>query len=383
MFIINLKKSTKYLLLIFLLLFFILTPLSVSAIASSSVKPSVVTLGDISNHPSISFEVTVNNNDEVSTFKGISEGKGSENITFSPNTFELGKGESKKVKITVNNTDTLKIGPYDLTIKFLSAPASKGWVSAKATSSLRLTFKISGISIASLNVKDIEASIVNTFYVVYGNYTDKDQSLDSTITIINKETNKKVYEIKDSLTMKPYPKDFYGTMKMSLPMNGLEMGDYILKLKGVTPDGKTLIEEEKLFKVGVIKGELIGVAAEDVYVGDTAQFIAEVKNLGNLPLQTTFNGIVKNSSGQKVFEDTKTIDIKEGISEKLTLEWITKKVPAGEYTLDYTVKMGDEIVSGSKTFKVRISYIYYILAAVFTMCILILIFIILRKRENN
>lgn len=382
------KLSKKYIFIVFatLLCSFCFNPTVAFAQnnnikqSGTGVKPAFIDLGNIENKIT-TFDVTVYNYDKTSSFTAKIEGKGREFIDISPSTFELEQGKNKDVKVKINDAEKLDIGPYDLSITFVPNNNSKEWVSAIPTSSLRLKFIKEGISSASLNVHDLEKSQNANFHIIFGNFIDKKVDLDVLATIINKKDNRTIAEFKEKLSMSPYPNsDFYGTMKIPW-LADVKMGDYIFKVDASTNDGVS-IHEEKTFVVGLLKGKLVNVSIEDTKKGNPFKLVAKVKNIGNLKLPTTLNAVIKNSSGEKVFESKIEETISKGVESDLVIQWPTDKAKTGNYTVEYTVNMGNDSISDTVQFKVLNSSLFYIIIVLIILILIsIILYIILRKKK--
>jgi hypothetical protein len=348
-----------------------------------SVNPSFVDLGDIENRD-YSFNAKVTNSSNSSSFNVYIEGKGKEFINVTPENFELKKGESKTIKIKLNNIDQIPIGPYDLSISFSKNNNSDGWVSSISSNSIRLKFNKPGISIASTSVFDVEKSSSVDFNTIFANFTDKKENMDIIATITDKE-NKVISEFKEKISMNSYPnKGFYGTIKMPWKAN-FEMGSYLFKIDGTTSDG-TIIHGEKSFLIGLLKGELIRVEVEDVHKDNPVKAIARIKNVGNLKLPTSFEIVIKNKLGKEIFKSKKALNISPEKEDKISIEWPTDNVKTGEYILEYSVVMGNELVTEQTTFKVLNSYVIYISLFIAILTFIFIIFYIISKRkrlENN
>ena len=383
------KFSKIYVLFIIGIIFwaFCVTPIwAVSKINKPidiSVSPSFVDLGYIKNKE-YSFNAKVTNNSNPSSFNVNINGKGKEFIDITPENFDLKQGESKNIKIKLNNVDQIPIGPYDLSISFSKTNDLDGWVSSISSNSIRLEFNKSGISIASINVFDVEKSSSVDYNTVFANFTNKSENIDVVATITDKE-NKIVSEFKEKISMNTYPnKGFYGTIKMPWKAD-FEMGSYLFKIDGTTSDG-TIIHGEKSFLIGLLKGELIGVEVKDVHKGNPVKAVASIKNSGNLKLPISFEVIIKNKLGKEMFKSKKELIISPEKEEQISIEWPTDNVKTGEYILEYNVAMGNELITDKTTFKVLNSNIIFICLFMIISILLIIIFNIILKRkrtENN
>ena len=131
-----------------------------------------------------------------------------------------------------------------------------------------------------------------------------------------------------------------------------------------------------------MKGELKSVDIKDTYQGDTVKTSAKVNNVGNLTLPVIFNVTIKNSKGEEVFKDEKQIKISCGDEGNIESQWDTTNVTVGEYTAEYNIKMGDQILSNTISFKVLGSYKLHIII-VSILIILFIIFVMVAKRKKE
>lgn len=348
-----------------------------------SVSPSYIDLGNIENKE-YSFDAKVTNNTAPSSFNVNIEGKGNEFISVTPKTFELKQGESKSIKIKLNNVEKIPIGPYDLSISFMINNSSGSWVSSTSSSAIRLKFNKPGITIASMNVFDVEKSSTANFNTIFANFTNKNETIDVVATITDKKTDTVVSEFKETISMNPYPSNgFYGTMKMPWVAD-FEMGDYLFKVDSITSDGTT-IHGEKSFVVGLIKGELLNVEVKNVHKGTPAKIIAQVKNIGNLKLPTTFDIVIKDNLGKDVFKSNKKLNISPQKEDTIIIDWPTDNVKTGDYTVEYTVAMGNDLISDTMNFKVLNPYIVYIILCIVFIVISLISYIIFKRKklQNN
>lgn len=324
-------------------------------------------------------EISVVNMGGNCTISPKVNGKGSEFITVFPSTFKLLKGETKKIKVTIDCT-SIKIGNYDLSILFTPENTyqnSNIMAKAQEGTSFRLKFIRPGIVTASFNVVDVEKNENALFHIIYANLLPKKGSLNSNIKIIYADANEVVAEFNEKVKMNPYPNSgFYGTIKFPFETKDVKMGKYIVKVNSVTPDGISLYDE-KAFNVGFLKGELIGVSTKDVHKGQTAQFIAIVKNIGNLDLKTSFKVVVKNEKGKKFFSDKSSMVLPPGIEQKLIVELETAKLDSGSYTAEYEVIYGNESSTGNLFFKILPNLDFTIIIVVSLLLIIILFLSIL------
>lgn len=386
---ITLRKQNIRIILVFLSFLFFTSFLMISAKAIDDtvntnnilVKPAFLDLGSMGNEPQ-SFTATVSNNYESTTFTANVEGKGKEFISFDPESFTLEKGESKQVKVQINNSDKLGVGPYDFSIIFTTGNNTTGWVSTKTSNSLRLKFIKEGIALASLNVTDIHKPERSTFHVIFGNFTITNKVLNTTVTILSKEDNRVVANFNENITMNPYPSDgFYGTMKIAWDTKAASMGDYILEYNSIDSDG-IVLQGNKDFMVGEFKGKLLKTEVKDTFKGTPVKLLTQVNNIGNLKLPTTFSIIIKNNLGEKVFEDKKQVTIPVGSEDTIVIEWPTDETALGKYTVEYSVEMGNDIVSDTLDFKILSPYTRYIVATIVFILVLI-IFIVFKRRTNK
>ncbi|MDS0524830.1 hypothetical protein NNC19_03995 [Clostridium sp. SHJSY1] len=389
---IKIKKASLYLIvtLTFFIIFNSFYLISVNAIDNKPnntiVRPVYANLGRITDN-SINTMATVTNDGEASTFTANAEGNGSGFISFEPESFDLGKGESKQVKININNSDKLLPSPYDVTITFsrkIENRNDNGAVVYTSTSnSLRLQFVKEGFNVVSFLVSDINKLNVGAFHIILANYTEKEEELNTNISIISKEDNKEVANFNENLKTQTYPSNNYmGIMKFNWDTKNVAMGNYVAKYKAVKSDGKVVIQGEKDFSVGEMKGELESVIVKDTFQGKPAKILAKVKSTGNLDLPVIFDISIKNSNGEEVFKDEKQDSLKEGEEKTLESQWDTINAKVGEYTVDYTVKMGDQTQSDTIHFKVLGSYLLHIII-VSIIIILFILFVILAKRKKK
>lgn len=381
----RLIKNYMCIILVFLsfLLFDSFTMVTTKAIDNDTVannivaSPALKDFGSIGNE-SRSFTAVVTNNDEASTFTAEAQGKGNDFISFEPSSFNLEKGESKEVTVKINNSEKLGVGPYDLSIIFKANNNEKEWISARTANSIRLRFIKEGISVASFNVTDVEKPNTTAFHIIFSNFTNSKQVMDTLVTILTKEDNRTIQQFKEPVNMNAYPSDgFYGTMKIAWPTENMEMGEYILRYNAISSDGTTL-QGEKTFKIGVMKGNLTKVEVKDTRKGNDAQVIAHVENVGNLDLPVSFNVVIKDKSGNVVFEDKKQVTITTGSDEDMVINWETSTAEIGKYTAEYTVIMGKDTVTNTLSFKILIPYVDYVVA--FGILILIFVIIVIFKR---
>ena len=112
---------------------------------------------------------------------------------------------------------------------------------------MRLEFIKEGIDVTSVNVTDVNKPAKAEFHIMFGNYTDKEQTLNTNVTIISKEDSKEVANFNENSKMQPYPNSgFYKTMKFNWDTKDVNMGDYILKYKAIKSDGEVIEGERPL-----------------------------------------------------------------------------------------------------------------------------------------
>jgi methionine-rich copper-binding protein CopC len=344
------------------------------------VKPVFMDFGRVGNNP-LSMTATVTNEDDANTFTANAQGNGKDFVSFEPQSFELQKGETKEVKVNINNSDKLPVGPYDYSVTFSKKSNNNDFLSTTTSNSLRIKFIKEGIDVASIRVTDINKPAPANFYIIFANFKSGEETINSTVSILSKEDGKEVANFNENINMKPYPSDgYFGTMKFNWETKDAKMGDYIVKYKAVKADG-TVLEGEKPFAVGELKGNLTSVEAKDTFKGETAKVSARISNVGSLNLPVIFNVVIKNDQGEEVFKDEKQVTIDPGNEETIDSEWLTTDAKVGEYTVEYNVKMGDEVVSNTLNFKVLSSYKFHIIIAGI-LIILLIMFIIIAKRKN-
>ncbi|HEY9060811.1 MAG TPA: hypothetical protein VIO64_09970 [Pseudobacteroides sp.] len=386
-----LYKLITFCIFLFILINFTLTnsfaqPTTKNKIA---IRPAIVDLGAV-DAKQYTTEINVVNMGSTCTISPKVEGKGSECITVFPSTFKLLKGETKNIKVIIDST-SIKIGAYDLSILFISDNPDEdpnGLAKAKGETSFRLKFSKPGIAIASFNVVDVEKPKNALFYIIYANFLHSKSYVNSNIKIISLETNEVVAEFNEKVSMNPYPQaGFYGTLKIPFTTEDVEMGKYFVKVDSISPDGKRL-NAEKAFKVGLLRGELISVNVEDVYKGQMAHFKAEVKNTGNLDLNTSLKVIVKNEKGQKIFPDKCSMILPPGIEQNLIVKLETDKLDSGLYTAEYEVKYGNKFSTGNLVFNILpnsnflIIIVVSLLNAIILFLIIFLYFVKIKNRNK-
>jgi hypothetical protein len=349
------------------------------------IKPAIVDLGAIEDEQ-YTTEINVRNTGGKCSLSSKIEGKGSDSITVFPNTFTLSKGENKNIKIKIN-LKSLKIGAYDLSILFttdVSNGNSQEMVSAKGVTSFRIKFSKPGITTASFNVVDVEKPNDAKFHIIYANFLHNKSYVNSIVRIICTENNKIITEFNQKISMNPYPEPgFYGTLEIPFSTKEVEMGKYLVKVDSITTDGIKLYDE-KSFKVGVLKGKLVGVSAKNVRKGEKARFKATVKNTGNLNLNCSFKVVIKNNKGEKIFPDRCNLTIPPDSEQTLIIETDTNTMPPGVYTAEYEVKYGNEVSNGSLNFKIHShsSIIVFVIIGIFAVIVILLIMFIYLKKLN-
>ncbi|MBD7911265.1 MULTISPECIES: hypothetical protein [Clostridium] len=368
---------------LFLTNFFVIsTKASIDKTNNILVKPAFMDLGRVGNN-SLSVTASVTNEGDENTFTANVDGNGKEFVSFDPQSFELKKGETKEVKVNINNSDKLPIGPYDYSVTFLKKSNNDNFLSTTTSNSLRIKFIKEGIDVASIRVTDVNKPAPANFYIIFANFKSTEETINSTVSIVSKEDGKEMANFNENINMKPYPDNgFYGIMKFDWETKEVEMGDYIVKYKAIKADG-TVLEGEKPFSVGELKGNLTSIDIKDTYKGENLKISAKVSNVGNLKLPTTFNVVIKNTDGEEVFKDEKSVTIDPGNEENLVSEWSTNDAKVGEYVAEYKVKMGDEVISNSVTFKVLNSYTLHIIIGIILIILLIIFIIIAQKKHKK
>lgn len=343
------------------------------------INPIILDLGII-DEDQYTAEVTIQNLGDTCSLSSKVEGKGSNSITIFPDTFKLLKGESKKVKITINNK-SLNAGAYDFSIVFspnIQNDTSNGWIAAKGSTPLRLKFTKPGITIASFNIVDVEKPKIAPFHIIFANFMPDSSDIDTKITIISEKTGHIITEFNKRVSMNPYPNSgFYGTIKIPFDTSEINMGNYIVHVNGITSNGVRL-GEKKVFKIGELQGELIFVSVENVRRGQKAIFKTKIKNIGNLDLKSSFNVIVTDKKSNIILNETKNETIDSNNEEFLNIIMGTDKMSLGSYIVEYEIQFGNDISTGILNFKVTPSYKDYM---VILVCLLVFILMIMRVKS--
>lgn len=365
--------------ILILLIFFQSEVIAQQNINSSIViNPIILDLG-IVDKDQYTAEVSIQNLGDTCSLSSKVEGKGSNSITIFPDTFELSKGESKKVKVTIN-INYLKPGAYDFSILFTPNTQnnnSNGWVAAKGATSLRLKFVKPGTTIASFNIVDVEKPKITPFHIIFANFMPNSSDINTKITLIAEKSGEIITESNEHVSMNSYPNSgFYGTVKIPFDTSEIKMGNYIVHVNGITSNGVRL-SEKKVFKIGELKGELISVSVENVRRGQKAIFKTKIKNIGNLDLKSSFKIIVKDKEGNTILNDIISKTIVSSNEEILNITMGTNKMSPGSHIVEYEIQFGNDNSTGVLNFNVTPSFKDYIIILV---CLFVFIFIIMKVK---
>jgi len=365
----------------------ITTPAYAIGVGSLGVRPSYYDLGRIAAGSAYSMEVTVvNGGDEARDIVAEVQGRGAEWVSLSPDNFTLAPGGEGVVGINLDAPVDALPDAYDLSIIFRGNPAGGGEMEAVPAPHARLRFIIPGLRIASLKALDTEKPNPVDITVIIANFYDNTVLAKVCVEILDEEDTV-VATFYDEGYVASYPGDFYGTFKFSWDTQGADWGDYVARATATASPGMAIAEED--FTVGWMKGEILGIAANDVIQGETVNLIATVSNIGNLPLPTSVKLVVMSKDSRIILDEERVLEISSLTTEAINFYWDTgfpQKAPPGDYSAFFDIDYGHDNYQAVVDFSVKTPwYILFILIVVPIAVALLLIasLILLRRRAQN
>ena len=346
-----------------------------------SLSPSYINLGSITQETT-SFTFNATNCGEDAQFTAVIDNQDGVPITLEPDSFFLKADEGVKITATISNNDLLKIGAYDISISFIpdGEKEEETSVDAQATNSLRLTFRKEGVIVASNNVKDIRPVQTQAFYSILCNFYSAKKTFDTSLNITRSASGEVVYHQEGQVTMEPYPwMSYYGHVDTPLPTDPWEYGDYVYNLV-VQDQGAIVLNYSVPFNVGEMSGEILWVFTRDVQRGEPAVFETAIQNTGtqNLPVSVKID--VMDQSGNFVYEEEQQAALTKGELKEFSFTWPTNVTKAGRYSIDYVIKMADQVHTGTLYYAVYQNYLvlFIVLAVLLLLVLLLLLLLIIR-----